>query len=46
MQNWDDFKLHQALERYQAMTGAARALGANNRLDRVSTWSGRHRCNI
>lgn len=41
MQNWDDLRFCLTLERYQTMTAAARALGANKakvsrRIDRLT----------
>ena len=41
MQNWDDLKFCLALERYQTITAAARALGTNTatvprRIDRLA----------
>ena len=45
MQNWDDLKFCLALERYQTMTAAARALGTNTatvsrRIDRLTEEAG------
>ena len=45
MQNWDDLKFCLALERYQTMTAAARALGTNTatvsrRIDRLTKEAG------
>jgi DNA-binding transcriptional LysR family regulator len=45
MQNWDDLKFCLALERYQTMTAAARAVGTNTatvsrRIDRLTEEAG------
>ena len=45
MQNWDDLKFCLALERYQTMTAAARAVGTNTttvsrRIDRLTEAAG------
>ena len=45
MQNWDDLKFCLALERYQTMTAAARALGTNTatvsrRIERLTEEAG------